>query len=238
MALFTKIYSLISRLYQYDSVKRIKSAFRPFKHILFGREGIYAVVERAKALSGQRGREIANVFDIGAAVGDTAESFLKEFPLAEIYCFEPLPDSFSRLQKRVGKHGKVHLFNLGLSNASGEAKFYVVPYRDSSSMIPPVNIGVSAEKEISVPVRRLDDVVCELGVSHIDFMKVDVEGAEKEMLEGAKESLKITDHVFIEISPLRKGKHSRDYIDVFGYLHDSGFSLAGIYSDFFFTKLL
>jgi FkbM family methyltransferase len=133
-------------LYQYDSVKRIKSALRPLKHILFGREGIYAVVERAKALSGQRGREIATVFDVGAAVGDTTELFLKEFPRAEIYCFEPLPDSFSRLQKRVGKQGRVHLFNFGLDNTSGEAKFYVAPYRDSSSMIPPVNIGDLAEK--------------------------------------------------------------------------------------------
>ena len=241
MAVFPKVYSLISGLYKYDSVKRAKSYLRPIKHALFGKSGIYAAVEHAKLLSAQKGKEIISVLDVGAAVGDSTELFLKEFPRAKVYCFEPLPDSFARLTKRIARlknGGRANLFNYALGNANDKIKFYVAPYRDSSSVIPPEQSGVSGEKTISVTIRRLDDVVCELGITHIDFMKIDVEGFEKEMLEGAKEALKMTDHVFIEISPLRKGARNRDYIDVFEILHGAGFSLAGIYGDFFFTKLL
>ena len=84
-----------------------------------------------------------------------------------------------------------------------------------------------------VPDAQLKTFILDSGL----VSRKDVEAAEKELLEGAKETLKITDTIFIEIIPVRKGPHNRDHIDVFEILHDAGFSLYGIHSDFLFTKL-
>ena len=104
-------------------------------------------------------------------------------------------------------------------------------------MNSPEIVGTKIERVDKIPVRKLDDVVDELGVTHIDFMKIDVEGAEKEVFECGEKTLGMTDNAFVEIVPARKGAHSHDYIEVFEQLHKAGFSLAGIFSDFFFTKI-
>ncbi len=70
-------------------------------------------------------------------------------------------------------------------------------------------------------------------------MKVDVEGVEKELIEGGLETLsKKVDNLYIEISLSRKGRYSSNYIDVFKMLNNCGFALAYISEDenFFFSK--
>lgn len=237
MALGPRIYNLISKSFDNDTVKDVKDVLRPVKQSLVGKEGIYQVIEIVQNLKKSEGKEVSVVFDIGAAVGDTARPLLKAFPKADVYCFEPFADSFERLKHRTAKHGnRAKHFNFGLYNRNGDIDFYITDHRESNS-INNFNTGHIADRIEKIEIRRLDDVVRELGVTHIDFMKIDVEGAEKELLEGAKETLAITDTIFVEISPLRKGPHNHDYIDVFEYLHQAGFSLYGIMSDFLFTKL-
>ena len=115
------------------------------------------------------------------------------------------------------------------------ATFYFHPeHPDGSSFI---NEPVDKE-EIKVEKKLLDDVVRDCGINHIEFMKIDVEGVETEVLRGGKEAMKISDNVFVEISPHGKGSHSHDYIESFQLLHDAVFSLVGVYDDFFFSKIV
>jgi hypothetical protein len=88
----------------------------------------------------------------------------------------------------------------------------------------------------AVTLRRLDGCLAELSATAIDILKVDVEGVEKEVLQGAAHALAITDNVLVEISPLRKGPHSNDHIEVLTLLHDAGFTLMGQYVDYWFSK--
>ena len=95
-------------------------------------------------------------------------------------------------------------------------------------------IKLAAERK--TPARRLDDCLAELSATAIDVLKIDVEGVEKEVLQGAARALAITSNVLVEISPLRKGPHSRDHIEVLALLHDAGFTLMGQYVDYWFSK--
>lgn len=231
---------ILEKLYEYDSLRRIKDSLRPLKHFIFGKSDIYYVVNAIKKARGAA-NPVKVVFDVGAAVGGKALTFLKEFPNATIYCFEPQHFSYSRLKRRT-EHWKsrVVYFDYGLYNENCEISLWIYSYRDASSIIPMQNYmrneGKSQISKEIITVRRLDDVVKELNVSKIGLIKIDVEGVEKEMLEGSIDTLKKTDNVYVEISPLRKGIHSKDYIDIFNILHEAGFTFMGQYGDYWFSK--
>jgi len=233
-------YRFISKHWRNEPMWKLKNLIRPLKHYLFGKQRIYKVVDVVKELERKHGQEVLTVFDIGAATGETVIPIAKAFPNAQIYCFEPNPNSFALLKKRTESFGdRIHYFNYGLYNANKDMTFYIsMRHADGSSFMSRYNTKPRV-KPVNTKVRRLDDVVAELGIKKIQFMKVDVEGVEKEMFEGGKETLKnCVDNVFVEIVPIMKGIHSHDYIDTFECLHQAGFSMAGIIEDFFFSKLI
>ncbi len=228
--------SLLAKLYQYEWAKRMKNALRPLKHALFGKEGIYRAMDEVARLHGGADK-VRVIFDVGAATGEYALHFLKYFPRATLYCFEPLESSFRALERRMQPYrDRVKLFNHGLSNVDGNIAFHIAPYADASSAL---NKGIPGTVSATVRMRRLDDVVKELGLTAIDFAKVDVEGTEREVLEGGRETFKnAVTSAFIEIQPQFKGYYARDYIEVFDVLQKSGFGFGGAFEDYFFSKRL
>lgn len=233
--------TILEKLYEYDSVRTVKDYVRPLKHLVFGKSDVYYVVDVIK-----RAREGASpvevVLDVGAAVGDKTLTFLRQFPQATIYCFEPQPIARQRFEKRTAPwKDRVLLFDYGLYSENQEVFLTIYSYRDASSMLPLQKFmrteGKSELGREKITVRRLDDCVRNLSITKIDLIKIDVEGVEKEVLEGGIDSLRNkVDNVFIEISPLRKGPHSADHIETFKLLHDAGFTFMGSYGDYWFSK--
>ncbi|WP_447974987.1 FkbM family methyltransferase [Nitrospira sp. Kam-Ns4a] len=181
------------------------------------------------------------ILDVGSADGDKTITFLKSFPSARVLCFEPQRSKHARFHRRVAQwKDRVELFDVGLWNANTTLRMSVYSYTDASSILPIQPYLERQGKTVvgieSIQVQRLDDVLRNRGIGHVDFMKIDVEGVEKEVLEGARETLQIIDNVYVEISPLRKGPHSRDYIDAFSLLHEAGFTFMGVYGDCWFSK--
>src|SRR5687768_9496107 len=66
------------------------------------------------------------IFDVGANIGQTYESFSVAFPDADIYCFEPINSTFKELEQKVGKFQNAHLYNiaLGQTNETIEIKYF------------------------------------------------------------------------------------------------------------------
>ncbi|MDP2638962.1 MAG: FkbM family methyltransferase, partial [Candidatus Azambacteria bacterium] len=240
MELLPPFYQFIARHWRNEPMRKLKDRIRPIKHWLFGKQRIYKVVDIVKEWESKNNQEVLTVFDIGAAIGEATIPMAKAFPNAEIYCFEPSADSFVLLKKRTKFLGKrIHCFNYGLHNIEGNLTFYSAPgHRDGSSFLQRYS-GKPGVNPVNTKVRRLDDVVKELNIKKIHFMKVDAEGSEKEIFEGGVNTLKnLVDNIFVEIVPLIKGIHKHDWIDTFEYLHEAGFSMVGIIEDFFFSKLV
>lgn len=228
------IAKILENLYKYDWVKSLKEYIRPLKHFVCGKGDIYFVVEQIQKARGTQS-PVFTVFDVGAADGDKTITFLKNFPQATVYCFEPLEESLERLNRRTRKWQKrVKIFPVALGAENGFADFHVVAHRDSSSFLFPPKAKFETRK---VSVRRLDDIVREENIKSIDLVKIDVEGAEKLVLEGAKEVFKNkVNNVFIEISAYRHGIHSAAHIETFQYMYDCGFTFINKYGDYFFSK--
>ena len=128
-------------------------------------------------------------FDIGANVGYytlLAAEWMQQG--SQIHAFEPSPEVFQQLQRTV-RHARgaanIHLSSTALSNTDGKAAFYLPT--NGAWTLGSLTQDFSYARggtPIQVPTTRLDTYCHTHGVPRIDLIKMDVEGAEKQVLEG------------------------------------------------------
>jgi len=128
--------------------------------------------------------------DIGANEGIFAYA-LSELG-AVVHAFEANPRFAEFAQRMLGERAEVH--ELALSNDSGHASFFVPLAEDGSELHLAGNLKNShsqfeRQTVIKVEVRTLDS----FALTNVQFIKVDVEGSELEVLEGARETI-LRDH--------------------------------------------
>lgn len=133
------------------------------------------------------------VFDVGACDGDYSSGVRAISPSARLFAFEPHPSSFERLKSALAGTGAT-LIQTALGDENGMIHFYDYADRDGTAhatiykdVIHQIHKGTS--KAIEVPIRRLDDLLPNLGVDHIDFLKIDTEGHELSVLRGAAKTI-------------------------------------------------
>ena len=130
------------------------------------------------------------VLDIGANIGWYAISLAKRNPRCKILAFEPIPKTFSYLEKNVNLNSaaNVKIYNHGFSNETTELTFYYYPTGSGNASSAKL-ADVAGVQEIKCRVRPLDDFMRQHGQS-VDFIKCDVEGAELLVFRGGVETLK------------------------------------------------
>lgn len=129
----------------------------------------------------------SNCVDIGCHRGQFLLDFLRYAPQGHHFAFEPIPKLAQELKD---KFAGVRVFDLALSDTSGESSFYVVPAAPALSGLHKRDFIRHTEprQEIKVRTERLDALIPE--DIHIDFIKIDVEGAEGLVLAGALDTIK------------------------------------------------
>ena len=133
--------------------------------------------------------------DVGAAVGKWTAQVIEIFPDAQFLMVDPLKENESALKALTGVHPNVRYWSGALGSHAGELEFHV--HGDQSSMFTSEwGKGVEIRR---VPLRTLDVLVKELGFEDVDGLKLDVQGAELEVLAGATETLKRCKVVQVEV---------------------------------------
>ena len=133
------------------------------------------------------------VFDVGANVGEYSALILDTLgPHTTVHAFEPSADAYSVLSSRLLGRSGVHLHPFGLGFEEAEVPLYTnQPASTWASVLPrrAEYTGVTFMPAGTVRLRRLDVVCRELNLCHIDLLKVDVEGYDLAVLQGAGELL-------------------------------------------------
>ncbi|HVI33734.1 FkbM family methyltransferase [Phenylobacterium sp.] len=181
------------------------------------------------------------VIDVGANKGQFAAFAAATWPQARLECFEPLPAPRARLQQVLrtfaAERSTVH--DLACSRESGLALMHVASREDSSSLLPLGDrqremFGMDEAGQLSVRTERLDQVVSG-ELARPALLKIDVQGFEYEVLEGATALLPNIDVVYVEASfvELYAGQKLADEIERFLWGH--GFALKGRFNTHFDT---
>jgi FkbM family methyltransferase len=126
-------------------------------------------------------------FDVGTNRGLYVDLFLNFPKSVDIHCFEPNLDLHEQLSKKYGN--KIVLNDIGVSDKKGEIEFYELlnPEIDGCSSL--IERPVFKEKNWDYNIKKIqvdsiDNYFLSNNIEHIDFLKIDVEGAELLVLKG------------------------------------------------------
>ena len=167
----------------------------------------------------------SNCIDIGAHKGEILDIMISAAPNGEHFAFEPLPPFYSELQEKY-KAQRIVLFNCALSDETGESTFQYVKSNPAYSGILKREYDRSHEdvEEIVVNLRKLDDCI-PVHVA-IDFIKIDVEGAELLTLKGGKRILQSNKPVIVlEHGEKGAGSYGYQAADLWHYFNELGYQL-------------
>jgi FkbM family methyltransferase len=123
------------------------------------------------------------ILDIGSNIGSSILFFHEQFPEAQIFGFEPHPDTFHVLEKNVGRLPSVQIFNCGLGAADAELS---IPF-DNADFSRFMGRAEGADwsgplSPTKCQIRHAGTAVKDLGLTSIDLIKIDCEGAEYDVL--------------------------------------------------------
>ncbi len=143
-------------------------------------------------------KEPAVIFDVGANIGDYAKMLRNKFTTADLYCFEPILENFEQLKLNtqnlnikyqnvaVGSTNDIITLYKGSNDTDGAM---ITAYKDTLTEI----FSFAGQPDQSIKCKLITiDSFCEDKIEAIDFLKIDVEGHELEVLKGAAKM--INDH--------------------------------------------
>lgn len=190
----------------------------------------------------------SNIFEIGANYSQDAEYLRKRFGLKEsdVYVFEP----HSAIIEAVRGLYNFNSFDFAISNYNGKSVFHAIDiesneYNNSgiSSLKKGLTTSGSNFSDVEVEVIRMDEFIKKNKIEKIDFLKLDVEGNNYEVLEGFGDELYKVKSIQVEGEYLQYWEGQKLYWDIEELLRQNDFELAhfilsadGVQSDSFWIQ--
>jgi len=159
-----------------------------------------------------------NILDIGAFEGEWTLMCKNIFSDANYLMFEAQESKANKLQLLKSNQIDFHIGLLGpVSNE--KSKFYI--NETVSSALP--ESAKENQAFVEIPMYTVDQVLSKKGIDKTDFIKLDVQGFELEVLKGAENTLKQAEVVLMEVSLIEINKGAPLIIEVMNFMNDRGF---------------
>jgi FkbM family methyltransferase len=191
------------------------------------------------------------IFEVGACEGEDSVRYSRLFKNSKIYTFEPLAQNVEIIKKNISKYNieNVEVHNKALSLNEGTAEFYVssgrpenAPESDwdygnkSSSLLLPdkhreMASFIEFNKKIIVETTTLAAFCVSKNICVIDYMHIDVQGAELMVLQGAGAFINSIKAIWLEVSKIHLYKGQPLVDEVKKFMVANNFVLAKSYID-------
>lgn len=162
------------------------------------------------------------VFDVGANVGVYGQTILSAFDgRCSLHCFEPSPATFRELEHNITADDSTRLHQLALSDREGTSTLYSFGDNNALSSLHDRRLdhfGLASNAPVNVRTTTIDAFCTSQGIEQIDLLKLDVEGHELSVLEGARRMLSEGRIHFIQFEFGGCNIDSRTYLQDFFYL--------------------
>jgi FkbM family methyltransferase len=173
------------------------------------------------------------VLDVGAHIGYYSRRLAALVgPTGRVFAFEANPENYAVLTANVRgrRYRAVAPFNVAVSDRDGTARLHVSPGSSNHSLLPGYTTAVDL---LETPTVALDSFLAERGIDAVDFVKIDVEGAEPIVLAGMVGIIARSPHLalLLESNPqaLRcGGVEPRQFVEL---LQEFGFRVDAIQPD-------
>jgi FkbM family methyltransferase len=183
------------------------------------------------------GDSVATILEVGAADGRDALTYAQHYPKARVLAFEPVPESFAKLKEKAASVANLTPFELALAAQPGTQEFHLAEWEDASSLLKPLTTGATfdayhkSKRVLPVTVDTIDNVCAREGITSVDLLKIDSQGAELMVLSGAAELL-AGQHIrviYCEIQFLRLYENAARFDEIWSFLAARGYRLHNIY---------
>lgn len=220
--------------------KIIKTVFNRFGFDLIKKSSVENAFELQKKIIKNAKKPII-IFDVGAHIGNVSLKYRQLFSDSVIYSFEPFPESFLSLKQNTLKHKNIKPFNKGLGAYIGSSKFHSNIHEQTNSILathPKAdynwgNKNLLDTKEIlDIELTTIDQIVEEENIKKIDILKLDVQGAEYQVMAGAKKTIEkqMISLIYTEIITIPSYENQLELDEALLMFRQYGFELFNIYN--------
>jgi len=178
------------------------------------------------------------IIEAGAYDGRETLRMAKLWPNSIIHTFEPVPELFEKLKENTVHLPHVHCYQMALGDTTGTATLYISekptkPGRASqanSLLKPGKRLELSPlifPRTLEVPTITIDDWAQQYDIDHIDFLKLDVQGYELNIMKSSPRMMSTVKVVLTEVEFVQAYQEQYLYADVKSWLEQQGFTMIG-----------
>lgn len=175
------------------------------------------------------------IFDVGANIGNYSKAISEIFPEnAKIYSFEPSKTTFELFLKNTKNIENIIPHNFGFSEQEESQILYSNIEGSGLASVYHRKLdhyGINMDKTEEIKLTTIDDFCTKINISHIHFLKLDVEGHELSALTGAKKMIENKKIDFIQFEFGGCNIDSRTYFQDFFYLLKDNYKIYRILKD-------
>jgi FkbM family methyltransferase len=223
-----------------SSLLKLKRAFNSFFKIEITE---YPTEQLSRRIALLNYHEIDVILDVGANIGQYGAEMRNIGFKGDIFSFEPMTKAFQLLKKTASKDPKWNVFQYSLGERDGQTDINISKNSVSSSLLDQLPQltesapdAVFLEKE-TIQIKKLDTVFETLNINNKKiYLKIDTQGYEEMVLQGAENCLKNITGIQIEMAFEPSYKGSLTYHDMKSKLQSLGFQLHAIENGFFDKK--
>ena len=195
----------------------------------------YAHIDKSIQLLKKLGLPDSVIIDVGGADGTTSKIFAIGFPEKEIYVFEPIAENFFQLESVKKNFNNLKLFKKALGRNESKVKINIATRITSSSIFnlnPDKKSAIFSKDLVQSRVEEIEITTLDIAIPHhlsIGILKLDVQGYELEVLQGADSMIPRTAIIVLEMNNHNHYSGAPKYYEIDHFLRNVNFTLFDIF---------